>query len=271
VGVTGVPCDVLPRIEPCGGRAGYLNGPVAQKLGLSPGIPVAVAIGDNQASLLSTLKDPEAELGLTLGTGGQLAAVLPMDFSYDSLPESGTFELRPYPESRSVLVGAALCGGSAWAWLAETVEKWLRDLDLAPPPRDEIYRRINELGSAAEDNLLVVPQFGAERYDPALKGSISGIDLNNFDLGTVSRALARGIFENLQSMVPALILNDRRRIRGSGNALRLNPLLQSMAERVFGLPFFLSEYREEAACGAAINASGLLTTNPGDKSNDKGL
>ena len=253
----GIPLELLPRIRPSSSRAGFLCTRMAQNLGLPQGIPVAMAIGDQQASLLSTLKEPEIELGLTLGTGGQLAAVLPTGFQADSLPESDTFDLRPYPESRFVLVGAVLCGGSAWFWLIETIENWLKDLGVVAPPRAEIYRRLNDLGSAAGDNLRFGPHFSGERYDPDLSGSITGIDLNNFDLGSVSRALARGIFVNLKTMMPESVLSERKRIRGSGNALRFNPLLQDLTEQVFGLPLSMSEFGEEAACGAAINATGI--------------
>jgi len=41
---------------------------------------------------------------------------------------------------------------------------------------------------------------------------------------------------------------------GSGNALRHSRLLQQMTEEVFGLPLVMTEGREEAAVGAALNA-----------------
>ncbi len=50
----------------------------------------------------------------------------------------------------------------------------------------------------------------------------------------------------------------RLHIEDSGNALRMNPLLQWAAEEVLGLPMRLSPFREEAAVGAALNAAGLL-------------
>ena len=45
---------------------------------------------------------------------------------------------------------------------------------------------------------------------------------------------------------------------GSGNAMRRNSRLQRMAGEMFGLPFTMSEYVEEAAIGAALHAARLV-------------
>jgi hypothetical protein len=52
-------------------------------------------------------------------------------------------------------------------------------------------------------------------------------------------------------MLPAAALRGRRRVVGSGNALRRVPLLQAMVREEFGPPLVLSAGREEAATGAA--------------------
>ena len=50
----------------------------------------------------------------------------------------------------------------------------------------------------------------------------------------------------------------RQRVIASGNALRRNPLLQTAAAEVLGVPVILFPSVEEAACGAAMNARALL-------------
>ena len=42
------------------------------------GTPVAVATGDNPASLYASLEDPEQEIALTIGTAAQLGVVVPV-------------------------------------------------------------------------------------------------------------------------------------------------------------------------------------------------
>jgi len=253
-----IPLDFLPEVRDCGSKAGNLIPSMAEILGIDKDCPIAVAIGDNQASLLATLSEPESELCITLGTGGQISAVLRPDEFSKPLAQNVRYEYRPYPAKRYMAVGACLCGGAAWEWLAAAVDSWLKDLKLPVPPRDEIYKRMNELGQDSCGKLIISPHFSGERFDLSLRGTIAGIELDNFRLGTVSNSLARGILVNLKNMLPSERMAKRNRLVGSGNALRHNPLLRQTAEQVFGLPLKLSSVLEEAACGAAINASELL-------------
>lgn len=251
-----IPHGLMPEVCPCGSLGGNLSAESARQLELPYDIPVAVAIGDNQASLLATLRDPEHELALTLGTGGQVSAVLPQG----ALPpaNSAKFEFRPYPGGRLAVVAAVLSGGSAWEWLADTAEAWLRDLGAPPCPKDDIYRRLNELGLSSETEFDVSPLFSGERFDPGLRGKISGLSSAGLKLGPLSRGLARGIFTNMRDMIPADVLAGRTRIVGSGNALRRNELLRAMVQEVFGMPICMPDSQEEAAVGAAILGSWLM-------------
>lgn len=255
----GVPTHLLPEVVPCGTVIGRVPGEAARLFGVPVDVPVTAALGDNQASLAATLCEPEAELALTLGTGGQLSAVLPRGAPLPSVPGNATFELRPYTEGRYLAAAASLCGGSAWTWLARAVVGWLAEAGLAAPPEDRLFALMNERGAAAaESGLAVVPRFLGERHDPSARASITGIGLENFSLGAVARALAEGISANLRDMLPEEMRRGRSRIRGSGNALGLNPLLRSAAERAFGLPLVMADLQEEAAVGAALTAARAL-------------
>jgi sedoheptulokinase len=276
----GIPVDWLPKILPCGTSAGKVDGGMSSLLGIPQGIPVAVAIGDNPASIWATLDDPEKQLALTLGTGGQLAAVLPAKARLEiygrrqtsaTLEPSGmegrasgvsSFEYRPFPGNRYTVVAACLSGGSAWRWLAESVNGWLGELELPPLPPERLYHQLNELGlnAPAENRLSIEPHFLGERYDVFLRGVIRGIDQDNFHLGVLAKALARGIFQNLRQMLPPGVCAGRTQLVASGNALARNPLLIKMAAEVFGLSVLLKEQREEAACGAALLAKQLTAS-----------
>ena len=258
VKAAGVPPALLPEVVPCGAKAGTTCQAAAAGLGIPAGIPVAAAIGDNQASLLRTLSDPEKELALTLGTGGQASAVLPADWQLEDPGPESTYEYRPYPDGRMLIVAASLCGGAAWAWLADVALSWMRDLGCPAPSRAEVLARLNDLAARAAGNLDFRPHFQGERHDTSLRAAIRGIDLRNFDLGNVARSLARAIVANLKSMLPGRVLAGRERIVGSGNALRLNPALAAAAEEVFALPLRMTEAEEEAAAGAALHARALL-------------
>jgi len=250
-----IPESILPEVLPCSTIAGRLSKEQAEQFGIPASIPVTVAIGDNQASLLATFTMPETQLALSLGTSAQLSAVLPPTTTATTLATNIKYEYRPYPGNRLAIVAAPLCGGSAWTWLVESIQKWFTDLCQPCPPKDEIYNKINQLGLHAKTNLTVKPNFLGERYDPDLRGLITGINMQNFDLPGLARALAKGIIENLKQMLPENALTGRTQIVGSGNALRKNPLLQSMVEEVFNLPLEMLHSIEEAATGAAVNVN----------------
>jgi sugar (pentulose or hexulose) kinase len=253
----GIAPELLPGVRPSGSLAGAVSDRMAGELGLVPGIPVAVAIGDNQASLLATLRDPLREIAITIGTGAQLSAVLPPgEAAEESLP-GRPYEYRPYPGGRYLVTAAALSGGSAWAWLTRTVASWLNDLGLPAMTEDALYARLNTLGLAAADGPLVFPHFLGERHAPGLRGSIAQLGPDSLPLGPLARGLARGIVTNLREMLCLHALENRTRVIGSGNALRRNPLLQRMVTEAFGLPLVMPDVREEAALGAAINAAQL--------------
>ena len=254
----GIDRGILPNVVPCSQRAGVVCEEAAKAFGIPSGAAVAAAIGDNQAAISAVIKEPESDIVLTLGTGGQVSVVLAREQQVHSSNAMGKCEYRPFPGGKGVLVGASLCGGSAWAWLVETVEQWLSELGIERPSRSELFDRLNELGMNSSDTLSVKPNFAGERYEPSLRGSISRLDMQNFQLGNLARALARGIVQNLKDMLPPNILMSRRRVVGSGNALRRNPLLQHMVKEVFSLPLVLTEKQEESACGAAMNATNLL-------------
>jgi sugar (pentulose or hexulose) kinase len=282
ISLAGIPQDILPEIVSTGKQIGILTEKMAAEFGLPKDAAVFAAFGDNQASLFATLENPQTDLGLTLGTGGQLSAVIQLDKTiiksldqqhfedrYQELTGrhpgkakyrkviSESFEFRPYLGGKQRLaVSALLCGGSAWNWLAETVHQWMKDVGAAPIETGQLFARLNEMGLRSRSKALVRPHFLGERFDPELRGRMDGLDLNPLDLGSLARGVAIGIADSLRIMMPYPFRKKRKRIVASGNALRRNPLLVKAAEEVFGLPVVLSPWTEEAACGSAKIALG---------------
>jgi sedoheptulokinase len=243
---------LLPAVA--SGRAGRVSPQAAKRFSLPEGIEIYGAIGDNQASVLASLDEPDKQIALTLGTGGQLSVVLA-----DLPPERDTWgpsvELRPFPDRRFLAVAACLSGGAAWQWLARSAAAWASELGLEAPEIDRIYRRLNELGLEASWSATVDCRFAGERHRPDDRGAIRNLSQAPLSLGALAAGVAEGIFRNLRDMLPASLLQGRREIVASGNAMRKNPLLQQAARAVFQMPVRLSPSRESAAVGAAISAS----------------
>lgn len=214
----------------------------------SSGIPVAVAIGDNQASVLGSLRDPASVL-VNIGTGSQVSAVIPAPVPFPA------GEIRPYISQSCLLVGAPLCGGRAYALLhhffARCAERFGGD------SRD-IYTVMNDMASECPVNhtLKVDPRFCGTRSDPTLRGTVSAISEENFTPEQLTRGVLWGMAAELRALYGEMTLpSPAAGLVGSGNAVRENPVLRWYLEEQFGLPLKCPIHREEAAFGAAIFAA----------------
>jgi len=246
-----IPHAWMPKVVPSGSVIGRLDRDWADQTGLPQGLPICGAIGDNQAAVLGSLPVGEPAIQINVGTGGQIS--WPVDRFLD-LPSMDT---RYLPHDRFLLVGAGLAGGDAYAWVNRTTRSWLKTFG-DEPPADQVYSRLAEAAAAVPadaDGLTCDPLFRGTRSQPLARGRFEGITVENFTPGHVARAVLNGIadsfawfFENAGDARPA----DCRRIIGSGNGLRQNPLLVESLQRRFGLPVVLAEHAQEAAFGTAL-------------------
>ena len=218
-------------------------------------VPVAVAIGDNQASFLGAADDWARSLLVNVGTGSQVSLCA------EKCVLSDAFDTRPFIGGRYLLVSSPLCGGKSYALL----ERFLRSC-AALAGCDEsksLYGAMNALAMAEpRDPLTVDTRFCGTRRDPALRASITNLGEDNFDAAHLIRGvltgMARELYDGYAAMRAALPLRSDLVLTASGNGAKRNPALQSILAQTFGLPLTLSPYDEEAARGAAIFALGLL-------------
>jgi sedoheptulokinase len=248
----GIPERFFPSVAT--GKTGILTDKFAQKWGLPEALPVAVAIGDNQASILATSEKPDDEIYLTIGTGAQLSVVIDKQTA-EKLSDFQTMEIRAYLDNKYLAVAAPLCGGQAFAWLADVVQNWQKELGFSELPEEKLFRKLDALGMDNLDaKLEIKPNFLGERHNQELSAEITNINLSNFKLGEVSAALARGIVNNMKRMMPEKLFARKKVVVGSGNAVRHLKVMQKMIELEFNLPLKIKDTKEEAAIGAAILA-----------------
>jgi sugar (pentulose or hexulose) kinase len=245
--------DWLPEVRRSGSTIGVVSPEVAAETGLPAGLPVANAIGDNQAAVLGSVPVGETAYQINVGTGGQI------NWSIPSFRRVEGMDTRPLPQDRFMLVGAGLAGGDAYAWVRRTVQSWLAAFGQSAEG-DDVYESLNRLAAAASedcDGLRCEPVFRGTRRQPTLRGSFHGVTNENFTPGNVARAVLKGIAAGMKWFADNA--GDARptsiaRIIGSGNGLRKNPLLVRSLSETFGLPVVLPEHEEEAAVGAALLA-----------------
>ena len=217
------------------------------------GIPVAVAIGDNQASFLGTVQEPEKSLLVNIGTGSQISAWLPCG----SKNGQKELEMRPYLRGDYLTVGSPLCGGRAYAVL----EKFFREVvRLGGGPDAPLYSVMNELAEQYREfcePLTVRTTFSGTRTQPELRGSIAGISTENFTPAHLAAGVLQGCVEELYELYCPMKGRVKRELKylvGSGNGIRRNKALQNMLADRFRMDLKIPAYAEEAAYGAALFA-----------------
>lgn len=225
------------------------------------GVPVMGSVGDNQASLFGSVRDLKDTVLLNVGTGSQISFVTEKFVSC-----SGSVELRPCTENSYILVGASLCGGRAYAML----EQFYREIASMGNEKATERKMYTYMQEQAEAFLLqqgekaawrVDTTFSGTRNDPAKRGTITGIGVDNFHPGALTVGVIRGILEELHEQYESMCeLTGKKALRlaGSGNGIRKNPLMRKMAEEMFGMPMAVSACEEEAAYGAALCVQKLI-------------
>jgi len=236
----GIDPAILPEVER-GVRA----------LGEYRGAAVSLALGDNQASFLGAVREPERAALVNMGTGGQISM---MSNAAGLLFEA---ERRPLVGVDFILVGSSLCGGRAYAIL----ERFLRSCAaLAGSEPGSLYEAMNQAGLEAlsfPDNPEVSPRFSGTRRNPELRGEIKGLSEANFDARRLVGGALLGMAGELYDLYREMLRAGARMpelLVGSGNAIRKNPALRRAFELRFGMPLYIPAHDEEAAFGAALYA-----------------
>lgn len=237
----GIFTEILPEVT--GGLA---------VLGEYRGIPVTAALGDSQASFLGSVGMEEGAFLVNMGTGGQISAIS------DSYCKAPGIEARPYLNGKYLLTGASLCGGRAYAILESFFRSYLSAA--CGEQKEEQYKvmeKLAEKGFAEGNTMKVVTAFRGTRVNPGLRGSISGIDEDNFTpeamVCGVLEGMARELFE-LYGQIHAITGLEAKRLVASGNGLRRNRILREIFSRMFEAGLTLAPYEEEAAYGAAVGS-----------------
>ncbi|MBQ9121163.1 MAG: MerR family transcriptional regulator [Clostridia bacterium] len=214
-------------------------------IGECRGIPVSVALGDNQASFLGSVKSTDGML-INIGTGSQISAVS------DFLEQSGEVELRPFIEGKYLICGSALCGGFAYSML----EEFFRSYTVSAGMQDTSqYQVMNQLAEAAyesgEDGLDVDVSFCGKRSDPDCRGSIQRIDRQNFTPSSLVLGVLKGMCRELYTLYKTFPEKGTH-IVASGGAVKRIGVLKKLIADCFGVSVSASTVEEEAATGVAL-------------------
>ena len=213
------------------------------------GIPVIVAIGDNQASFLGSITNKDSVL-VNIGTGSQVSVLTNKKSGF------AIGEIRPFSKTENLLVGAPLCGGRSYALLNNFFKKTLNCFGITT---NNIYSTMEKMAAEDIDNysLLVDTRFCGTRNEPNVKGTISQITEDNFTPQQLTRGFLVGMCHELYDLyaqMEQLTCKKYTHLVGSGNGIRKNKILQHYLEETFKMKIEIPTNTEEAAFGAALFA-----------------
>ncbi|KAG7515183.1 sedoheptulokinase [Solea senegalensis] len=246
----GFPLTLLPHCVPSGDLVGQT---CFDWHGIPAGTPVGAALGDFQCSVYSCMS-ARTDAVLNISTSAQLTFAMPADFKPPDSPQpDSAISYFPYFDSVYLAVAASLNGGNVLATFVEMLMAWMKELN-AELTESYLYEKL--IVSALEQetsDLRISPTILGERHNPHCLGQVTNISASNLALGHVTRALCRGVLDNVTSMLPVERLQQAgvSRIVGSGSALARNEVLRQEVEKVFPQPVV---YRKNAdsATGAAM-------------------
>lgn len=219
---------------------------------LPHGVPVTVALGDNQASFLGSVKNSESSVLVNVGTGSQVS------FVTKSVAPTDIGEIRPLTNGEYIFVGSSLCGGRAYKILKSFFSLCT---EITDGSCDGLYKKMDALSEGyndIKDPLFVNCEFCGTRENPEKRGFITNIGENNFTPTNLICGVLRGVADELYGMYEkssALLTSTTLCLVGSGNGIRKSKVLQKMFEEKFSLEIKIPKYSEEASRGAAIFAA----------------
>ena len=219
-------------------------------IGECRGIPVSVALGDNQASFLGSAGDNKDILLVNIGTGSQVSAIC--DKGGERLKSGGDAELRPFIDGKYLICGSALCGGFAYSMVESFFRSYITSAGMQEISQ---YKTINKLAEEAynkgETGLYVNVAFFGKRSDPDLRGSIKGIDRQNFTPSALILGTLKGMCNELYELYETFG-EKKTRIVASGGAVKKNDTLKKIIAERFGMNVSLNTTDEDAAMGTAL-------------------
>ncbi|KAG3270168.1 sedoheptulokinase isoform X1 [Ictidomys tridecemlineatus] len=248
--VSGFPVHMLPNIAEPGSVAGRT---FHSWFEIPKGTQVGVAMGDLQASVYSCMGQ-RTDAVLNISTSVQLAASMPSGFQPVQIPDpAAPVAYFPYFDRTYLGVAASLNGGNVLATFVHMLVQWMADLGLEVE-ESTVYSRMIQAAAQQRDTCLnITPTVLGERHLPDQLASVTRISSSDLSLGHVTRALCRGIVQNLHSMLPVQQLKEWgvERVMGSGSALSRNEVLKQEVQRAFPLPMSFGQ-DVDAAVGAAL-------------------
>ncbi|XP_072834716.2 sedoheptulokinase [Pogona vitticeps] len=250
LGESHFPVRFLPEVVQPGGIAGHTSYAWHH---IPKATQVGAALGDFQCSVYSC-RPEDTDAVLNIGTSAQLTILMPVGFQPGDTPDPPSpVAYYPYFGNRYLAVAASLNGGNVIAVFVNMLLRWMAELGIQASESDLYPRVIQAAAAQADPGFAICPTVFGERHTPARLASVTGIAASGLSLGHVTRALCRGVIQNLHSMLPSERLREAgvRQILASGSGLSKNEAMRQEVEKAYPFPVIYGK-DASAAVGAAL-------------------
>ncbi len=117
-----------------------------------------------------------------------------------------------------------------------------------------VFCRKRDLAIKEDRKLKIKTTFDDTRTDPESSGSIEQLNTENFTPEAFTYGVLKGMCTELYEMYQTIKIGtdiQAKKLIGSGNGVRKNPVFCEIVEEMFQNKLVLSSYEEETAIGAA--------------------
>ncbi|MCG6154449.1 sedoheptulokinase [Rubinisphaera margarita] len=259
IAISGLDPTLFPACSDDRSVAQHVTAEAAKTWSLPEGLPVYLGIGDNQAAAHAAIENPETDLLINIGTGGQICWP-----TREFLP-SKSIEVRPFLDGYLLNVGAGVSGGRDWQTYVRSVHGWLRDLGFEMEEHELLERLKDAATECAKPGRrdgfpIFEPVFSGTRSDRQRRGHLSNLTDLNFNLREMSYAAVVGVLNCVCEPFDEVphSRGNRKRIVLTGNFFEHFPWLSSRVAHRYRCTVVMPVHPEQAAVGAAMLAgSGL--------------
>jgi len=221
------------------------------------------AYGDMQCSIMAA-QPSKCEAVLNIGTSSQLSFILPKDNIIELYGKKYPgLTIVPFINGNVVVTAASLNGGNVIQSFVSFIQSFISNFTTSDAIVGEtnIYKIIQDAGtkfkaeqsSALNELIKINPRLYGERFEPSTFASITNISSCNSSLGGITYSLCKGLIDNLHTMLPPELIEkyNIQSIVGTGGALCMNEVLQSIVVETFNKPY-RSVVNGDASFGATL-------------------
>ncbi len=216
-----IPHDMLPKCFESTEVTGSLSERAAKELGLRKGIPVAGGGGDAVIQSTGSGMVSQGIIGLTIGTGGNVTAVLD---SYQDNPDGNLQVFCNNMPGKWHVMGVMISAGGALAWLRDL----LGDDEKSVSGRlgESIYSIFDKEASTVNhgsDGLLFLPYLNGERCphaDANARGAFIGLNLKHRKPHLI-RSVLEGVtfgLKDIMGLFKEIGISSKRILSSGGGA-----------------------------------------------------